>query len=203
MVRRKLSDQEIEAFRARSVQAAEALFAEGGIAAVTMRNLAAKLGCSATMPYSYFNNHEALVSALRCAVFARFADSQHAVLQQHAAPRDQLARIGRAYVDFAFAQPDAYKLMFTLEPPQERHLELENETRRSFAPLLSAMKEAVKAGDAEGPAATAAHLFWAQLHGLVSLQFANKFNFGTSLDLLLERVLGPATARKRGGKRHA
>jgi AcrR family transcriptional regulator len=204
MVRKKLSSEEIEAFRARSVLAAEALFAQGGIGAVTMRNLASELGCSATMPYSYFDNHEALISALRGAVFARFADSQREVAQKPGSARHQLARIGRAYVDFALQHPDAYKLMFTLEPPKERYPELERETKRSFAPLLSAMKDAVKTGEVQGPASTAAHLFWAQLHGLVSLQFANKFNFGTPLEELLEAVLGRLVeARKRGAKKDA
>lgn len=196
MVRKKLSHEEVETFRARSVQAAEVLFARGGIAAVTMRNLANELGCSATMPYSYFDNHEALISALRCAVFARFADSQHEVAEKPGSPHEKLARIGRAYVHFAREHPNAYKLMFSLEPPEVRHPELERETKRSFAPLLSAMNEAVKAGDAQGPASIAAHLFWAQLHGLVSLQLAKKLNFGTSLEKLLEAVLGrPGEAR--------
>jgi AcrR family transcriptional regulator len=207
VVRKKLSEGELEAFRAKSIAAAEGLFARGGIAAVTMRNLAEELGCSATMPYRYFANHEALVVALRTSAFSRFADHQREEAAKAKPPLERLVYIGRAYVSFARANRDAYRLMFTLEPPKTAHPELELQTRRSFGPLLEAMEEAVGAGGVEGPAIVAAHLFWAELHGLVSLEFADKFNFGVSIDRLLEAFLArfkapDSDARKaRGGKK--
>jgi hypothetical protein len=90
--------------------------------------------------------------------------------------------------------------MFTLEPPKAPHAELELQTRRSFAPLLDAMGAAVEAGQVEGPAPVAAHLFWAELHGLVSLEFADKFNFGISLDRLLTAYLARFKAATGGAR---
>lgn len=206
MVRKKLTEGEVSAFQAKSIAAAEALFSRGGIAAVTMRNLAEELGCSATTPYRYFANHEELVVALRTSAFGRFADHQRDEAAKAEQPLERLVHIGRAYVGFARANRDAYALMFSLQPPKTAHPELELQTRRSFAPLLDAMEEAVTAGLVEGPAAVAAHLFWAELHGLVSLEFADKFNFGVSLERLLEAFLArfgntTVSARKtRGGK---
>jgi AcrR family transcriptional regulator len=55
-----LTTEEVDAFRARAVDAAMGLFADRGYRGVTLRSLAEVLGVSAMTPYRYFENKEAL-----------------------------------------------------------------------------------------------------------------------------------------------
>ncbi len=58
------SPRKTEATRARLLAAAEAILAEGGYAAFTMKELAERAGCAVGLAYRYFPSREALVVAL-------------------------------------------------------------------------------------------------------------------------------------------
>lgn len=183
MGRRALEEHEIRVFRTRAVQAARELFREGGLPAVSMRNLARRLGCSANTPYRYFEDHEELVSTLRADTFASFADQIETAAET--APLDHaLQIIARTYVDYAIEYADAYRLMFTLDPPTRRHEALEHHSRRSFQPLVEAVGDDLEA-----------HLIWIRLHGLVSLHLADKLNLGRSLAELCDALLADLETR--------
>jgi AcrR family transcriptional regulator len=66
---RVLSDAEIAGFRTRLCQAAEQLFAEQGIEAVTMRQLAVALGVSPMTPYRYFRDKDEIIDAVRTSAY--------------------------------------------------------------------------------------------------------------------------------------
>ncbi|HUH04930.1 MAG TPA: TetR/AcrR family transcriptional regulator [Kofleriaceae bacterium] len=165
------------------------LFAEQGYAAVTMRSVAAALGCSPMTPYRYFANKEALLVAVRAEAFRRFADSQEAA----AACADPIARLlelKRAYIDFALAQPDAYRVMFELaQDAQVADAELERESGRAFSSLYTATREAIEAGALTGDPLSLAHLLWANTHGLVMLHLAGKLGMGRTIYELAEIAL--------------
>ena len=55
------SPQKTEATRARLLTAAEAILAEGGYSAFTMKELAERAGCAVGLAYRYFPSREALV----------------------------------------------------------------------------------------------------------------------------------------------
>src|SRR3546814_7812724 len=68
-----LSQDEIDAFRARLCTAAEKRFAAQGVAGVSLRQLAEDLGCSAMTPYRYFRDKDPIVPAVRPAALASFS----------------------------------------------------------------------------------------------------------------------------------
>jgi AcrR family transcriptional regulator len=157
------------------------LFAEQGYGAVTMRSLGAALGVSAMAIYRYISGKDELFVLVRAEAFRRFADTLAAALAD-APPDDPVIRLfelKRAYIAFALAQSDAYRIMFELrgvaEPPKgpARH-ELAAESRRAFGCLLTCVVDAVNHGYLEGDPLTYAHLFWASTHGLVSLHLAGQ-----------------------------
>ena len=195
MARRKLNENEIAEFRARGISAAEHLFQEAGIQAVTMRNVARRLDCSAMAPYRYFENHEALMTALRASVFARFASHLHSAIADTLDPMQRLKHLGRVYVAFALDNPAAYRLMFDLQPPKSHCAELETESSRAFEPLRNAARDAAASSNWQYSAEEFSHLFWAQLHGLVSLHFSNKLNFGSTLEDLVSVLLGTLSGK--------
>jgi AcrR family transcriptional regulator len=182
MGRQRFSPEELEAQRARVVRAAEGLFAEHGYAGVTLRSLAEALGQSPTAAYRYFEGKAAIFTAARIAAYDRFAEAQEKACREAPDPAEQLDCLGSAYAQFAVDEPDAYRLMFELKQPEAaRTPELRRAEDRAWAPLHETMQTAVAAGLLQGEPAPLAHLFWAGLHGLVSLHLAGKLSHGLGL----------------------
>src|SRR3546814_10975005 len=73
---RARSHEQRAAIRSRLCAAAEELFVEEGEAALSMRRLTAKVGCSAMAPYRYFADKEALIASIRAQAFRRLARSE-------------------------------------------------------------------------------------------------------------------------------
>jgi AcrR family transcriptional regulator len=172
---RNLSETDLAAFRARICAVAERLFAERGPGAVTMRELARELGVSAMTPYRYFADKESILAAVRANAFDAFAAAleQAAQVPGNAAERGET--VGRAYLDFAFNQPHAYKLMFDLEQPDDgRFPDLVRAGRRARATMTGYMEALVAGGFLAGDPDTLGQIFWAMVHGLVVLRLAGK-----------------------------
>src|SRR5215207_10274035 len=84
--------------------AARELLLSQGVEGLSMRNLAAKVGYSATAIYSYFADKNAVLRALLdadCVALRRALD----VAAAEPDPLDRLRMIGRAYVEFGFRNP--------------------------------------------------------------------------------------------------
>lgn len=189
MPRASLTEEQVNAFRARAVAIATTLFGEQGYRGVTLRSLANELGVSPMTPYRYFENKEALFAMVRAEAFRRFADAQEEAVHAAEGPEAALHALGKAYVRFALEEPAAYRIMFELEQaPSAAHDKLEYEQRRAFSFLLSAATGAVKLGILEGDPLHQAHMLWAKVHGLVSLHLAGKLEMGCTLEDLLPEV---------------
>ncbi len=190
MPRKALTHEEIAAFRHRAVDAATRLFAEHGVAGVSMRRLASEMGCSAMTPYRYFENRDALFAMVRTAAFRRFADQQREAADGVKDPIERLSRLKEAYVAFAMAEPDAYRIMFELrQRPAGTYPELAAESRRGFSYFHAAVVDAIKTGALQGDPLTVAHLLWAGAHGIVSLHLAGKLAMGLTISDLSEHLV--------------
>ena len=197
MPRAALSRSEVAAFRGRAAAAATRLFAEQGYEAVTMRAVAEALGVSAMTPYRYLAGKEELFALVRAEAFRRFAEALEAALVRGGEPLEKLRRLKQAYVGFALAEPDAYRIMFELRQPDPLHKELQAQSRRAFGALHRTVAAAVDAGDLDGDALTLAHLLWASTHGLVSLHLAGKLAGRTITQLAAEDHELPARRKKK------
>jgi len=172
---RNLSPDEVEEFRRRLCDVAERLFAERGPQGVTMRELARELGVSAMTPYRYFQDKESILAAVRANAFDDFA----AALEQAALTRGNAAEradaVGRAYLDFAFSNPAAYRLMFDLAQQDDgRFPELERAGKRARATMTGYMEALVAGGFLAGDPEMLGQIFWATVHGLIVLHLAGK-----------------------------
>lgn len=195
MARAALTPDQIEVFRDRACTTARRLFAERGYGGMSMRALAAELGCSPMTAYRYFENKADLFAQVRTDAFRRFADAQQRAASA-SEPIDRLDELKRAFIDFALDDPVAYRIMFELDQePTDQYPDLEREQRRAFSHLRDAVGELVAGGQMSGDPLTVAHLFWAQVHGLVSLHLAGKLMMGRSLAELRSVVV--STPRRR------
>ena len=105
MPRAALSTVEISAFRDRIREVAAKLFAEAGYPAVTLRAIAAEVGCSPMTPYRYFHSKEEIFAVVRAEAFRRFADAQERGIRGIEDPAECLAALGRVYVESAKHYP--------------------------------------------------------------------------------------------------
>jgi AcrR family transcriptional regulator len=190
MPRAVLSTEDVESFREELCAAATRRFAQAGYAGVTLRGLADELGVSPMTPYRYFRDKDEILAAVRAAGFRRFADAQERAFAASDEPRARLHGLGLAYAEFARREPASYRIMFEMNRPGDAgNAELARESGRAWAPLHRAVAAATEAGLLRGDAETVAHLFWAALHGLVSLELAGSLRPGQSLGRLLEPML--------------
>ncbi len=198
MPRKKLTEEEVDAFRDRAMNAAEQLYQRDGINAVSMRQLAKELGCSTTTPYRYFQDHEALVVALRTRAFERFSRALFACVENVAPGRNAVHALCRCYISYATDNRVAYRLMFDTLPPKRSFPELQLAVEQAFGSLRNAVSDAMQQAAIAGDDNLHAHLIWVRLHGLVSLDTARKLNFGCDVQQLTDAMLSelfPANGR--------
>jgi AcrR family transcriptional regulator len=186
--KRARSEQDRDAVRGRLCEAAAKLFLEEGEAALSMRRLAAEVGCSPMAPYRHFPDKEALVAAIRARAFDRLADALDGVAQDN---RHRAADIGEAYVRFARENPAAYKLMFDLAQPDEAaYPELAAAAARGRAAMNGYVRELIEAGVLAGDPVELGYVFWAAIHGLVVLDLAGRIPADPGFEALRRRTLG-------------
>ncbi len=173
---RNLSREQVDAFRTRLCAVAQKRFAKDGVEGVSMRQLADALGCSPMTPYRYFRNKEEILAAVRAAAFDRFAAAlEDAARKARGDLRAGGQAMGEAYIRFALAEPDAYRMMFDLaQPHPDRYPDLVRASARARHMMSAALEALVKAGIFVGDAKLLGYVFWATMHGLVVLHLAGK-----------------------------
>jgi AcrR family transcriptional regulator len=154
----------------RILSAARELFLSGGAEAVTMRNVAERVGVTATALYRHFEGKEALLQAVIRSGFEGFGAYLYRALEGPDA-LDRLRRSGRLYLDFALQQPQMYRTIFMAPRPSEVDCEPERPGQApTFRFLTDRVRECMEAGllktdEPEGVALA----IWSHVHGLVSL----------------------------------
>lgn len=176
---KELSGEDVQSVRAKIGAAATALYAAKGVDAITIRDIAKKLGRSPMGLYRYFSDREEIIAFLRTDAFNRFADALEAAF---ASGGDAFARaraVGRAYVDFALKNPNAYRMMFDLDPPSEaRHRELRRAGERAGETITRHVSDLAAAGVVHGDAKLIGHALWAAAHGVIVLHLAGRLPRG-------------------------
>lgn len=156
-----------------------------GAAALTVRNITDRAGCSTTGIYTYFGGKHGLVEA----IFLDGFDSFDEALTPHY-DAGELIKAGRAYRRWALANPTHYLVMFGRAVPDFDPSEQAAErAAASFQRLVDAVAGATTlAGDID-PLAAAYHLY-ATVHGYVMLELVGMGPAETgSLDDLYENGL--------------
>jgi AcrR family transcriptional regulator len=153
------------------IEAATEMILESGIASVTMRALARRVGVSPAAYAYHFPDKGSLLLAIATEGFRKLnAYFEPAGRQQD--PRERLNILGERYIDFALAYPGHYRVMFgdhaALEQtePDEEFLA---ESGGAFATLVDAMERVMAEAPGSRPALDAALLVWSQIHGAVLL----------------------------------
>ncbi|MGE0665616.1 MAG: TetR/AcrR family transcriptional regulator [Sphingomonadales bacterium] len=154
------------------LDAARQEIAARGAQDVSLASLARRAGVAQSAPYRHFTDRENLLAEVAADGFEEFT---RALLGAAGAGDEAgaLRRMCAAYLRFGADNVELYRLMFAsgLVPGAADGSRLKRAANASFRPLL----ERIEAAGAENPR-TAAHVRWAQLHGLVMLRAAGFAN---------------------------
>jgi AcrR family transcriptional regulator len=180
---RVLTQTDVADFRERLCDAATRLFDARGREGFTMRELASELGVSAMTPYRYFKDKDDILAAVRARAFTRWAEKLEGAFAGAQTAPEKSSAVFQAYVDFAFGEPAAYKLMFDLSQPDENtYPDLVAATTRARATMTDYVRELVKEGIVEGDPELIGRVFWASLHGAVVLKLSGKLGADYDFD---------------------
>jgi len=161
------------------LDAARELFAREGYEAVTMRGIAEKIEYSPTAIYLHFADKDTLIHELCVADFQALAEAFQPIAQVPD-PIERIMQTGRAYVDFALAHPDHYRLMFMtpVRPMDEAKLadgRKGDPAQDAYAFLRMAVVEGLAQGrfraGLDDPDLICQTL-WAGVHGVAALHIA-------------------------------
>ena len=144
------------------------LIDEQGFEALKLREVAERIGISATTIYLYYKDKDQLLEAAVDRAFDWFGESQEQAVAGLSGV-DILRARARAYVSWGVEHPNLSRLMF--ERPQGYSPDRSGSRRRSFIRYLETVKRLIDEGvllPSTSPEELVS-LSWAMNHGLVSL----------------------------------
>jgi AcrR family transcriptional regulator len=165
--------------RKKILDSARALFVKREYQAVTMREIARRIGYTTTALYYQFPDKESLLRELCERDFHELSE-QFNRLGRIAGPIERIRKAGQAYVRFGLEYPEHYRLMFMGQHPEPAPAATRNgngdSEQAAYGFLLAAVQEAMAAGRFRPElkdAQLVAQVLWASVHGVVALHLSH------------------------------
>lgn len=157
------------------IDAARELFVLKGVEAVTMREIAKRIGYSATSIYLHFADKEAVLRAICDTDFLALAQSQTNILELED-PVERMLALGKGYAQFAITHPNHYRLMFMTAhlPVSQENSSLQQHNAEQDAyyqvkMVVTAVYEAQRFRPELTDLDLIAQTIWAGMHGVCAL----------------------------------
>ena len=153
--------------------AARDLLAEGGLDALSMRAVAARVGTTPTAIYHYFQNKEDLVHQVVTRGFQQSeAHLWRAIEPFPVGSIERLAVLGEGYIRFAIEHKAYFKVIFGIRTDLPRKLD-DVPGRGGYGVLRHCVIDAMEAGTIrkDDPDIVVLYL-WSIVHGLVTISMA-------------------------------
>ena len=161
------------------LDAAQAIIEEHGLAGLSARDIAKRIGYSPGTIYNVFQNLDDVVLNIEARVLDSLHESLASVADQ-ASPIDKVRRLGAAYVAFTHEHRRLWNVLFEHQMPEgfdlpdwyQKKLEQPmGQVERAMAPLFGP--------EQGGELARSARVLWAGVHGITSLSTADKLSIMT------------------------
>jgi len=170
------TEAERQQLRTLIIDAARELFVARGVEAVTMREIAKRIGYSATSIYLHFADKEAVLRAILDVDMLALATSLNTILQIED-PVERMQALGYGYAEFALSFPNHYRLMFMAEripcDPEKSSLQKNNAEQDAYFLLKTVVNDVYLAGRFKTELQDVdliAQVIWAGVHGVCSLE---------------------------------
>ncbi len=152
-------------------EAAFELVRTHGLQALTLREVARKVGVTHAAPYHHFPSRDALLEALSEEGFEALCTAMEEA--SSACGRDPVTRlmaVGRAYIDFGRAYPERLQVMFRRQPGPPVQPDPSSPRGRAFVQLFEAVKACQASGQAPpGDTWELSLAAWSIVHGFAKL----------------------------------
>jgi AcrR family transcriptional regulator len=158
--------------------------------AVSLRAVAQRVGVTVPSIYLHFADKQALLDAVCEEVFAALDASMQAAAAQGTDVFDGLRLQGIAYVTFAVANPEQYRIVL-----MRKHAQTDGDradfvmASTAFSHFVGSVQECVDAGVLEGDATTLALRLWAAAHGVAALLVAKPYFPWPPLEEFIEQTI--------------
>jgi AcrR family transcriptional regulator len=149
------------------IRAALELIAKKGPAGFTFAEAARWAGVSPAAPYRHYRDRDELLSDVARRGFDLFEQTlKRAWDEGRPTPSAAFDRLGKAYLEFARAEPAYYSAMFEAGIPPDSHPDLRDAGERAFGVLREATETLVATMPKQNRPPV---LIWALSHGIASL----------------------------------
>ncbi len=168
----------VEDVRGSILSASLELMNQGGLAALSMREVARRAGVSHQAPYHYFADRESILAELVRDGFEKLTGYMEDSLRDVRSYDDSIAAMGEAYVAFALDHSAQFRLMFRSEMvDSSRHPEAHAAGERTFDLCVKIVTGHDHCEDPKQMSPVIAA--WSMAHGLATLYLENKLTHST------------------------
>lgn len=177
------------------LDAGRELLAQRGVDGLSLREVARRANVSQAAPYHHFADKAELISAIVQRGFEDFSAALRAGMDRAGeSALQRLTGMGLAYVQFAVANPNLFRLLFRPElrggregPAAEP---MEDAGQAAYRLFLDTVKAAVDEGSVQGSVEDVGVATWSAVHGLATLLVDGPVDIGQrSADKLARVVL--------------
>jgi AcrR family transcriptional regulator len=171
------------------------LLREGDADRVSVRAIAAQVGCAPGAVYMHFADRQDLLFAVCERHFAELDRRAEVAVAAHDDPVEALAAMGKAYVDFGLAHPEAYRVLFMTPAAPVEFTDERVAPAAAFDRLVGAVQRCIDAGRFadHSDAWLVATGLWSSVHGVTSLLVAKPAFPWPPVDQLVDHVLQVAS----------
>jgi len=164
------------------VEAGLAILREEGLASLTLRAIAARVGVSHAAPRRHFPSLEALQAAIAAEGFRMHARAMREGVGPASTREERLRVAMRGYVGFALREPELFALMFATMREKPDDPERAAAATASYAVLAEVSRGLVWPG-AEGPnrQERTEAMLWSFVHGFAALAEAGQMTRAVGL----------------------
>ncbi|HET6527459.1 MAG TPA: TetR/AcrR family transcriptional regulator [Balneolaceae bacterium] len=145
----------------------------------SLRKVARKSDVSATSIYLHFENKDDLVHTLMDETIRKLNNHLKNSIKQAIDPIEKLNILANRYVNFALENPREYQLIYVISSEEMSRYPKEKfrKARKGYEMVTSVLEDGVRAGliDEKHPR-LAAYIFWAQLHGVMSVVLSKRLD---------------------------
>ncbi len=163
------------------LEAAYAIIETHGLAGLSAREIARRIGYSPGTIYNMFSNLDDVVLHIEARVLDALDERLLAVMSEAGPPEEKVQALAKAYLGFTHEKPRLWNLLFEhhlpagAELPDWYQLKLEgllSRVEQGLAPLMPQLQEAERK--------RAARVLWAGVHGITSLSTTDKLSIVTT-----------------------
>lgn len=171
--------------RTEILKASITLMNEGGLGALSMREVARRAGVSHQAPYHYFPDRESILAELAGEGFDQLYDYMVSALGHARDKAGRVRALGDAYVRFALNNQEVFKLMFRCEMCDlSNYPDAKAKADKCFEVVVAAVGAHGVSADKSDPDLVPVITAWSMAHGLATLLLEGKLgqSFGETLD---------------------